>query len=220
MSIKFRKVTEELLDHLPADDPQAIQSRRDLERINFVLGNFRWLNRQLRELGARRIVEIGAGDAQFACSFAEANPDIDYIAIDLAPKPKSTPENLDWLQGDLFEQLPNVKGDVLVANLFLHHLEEKQLNDLGQQLPGFRAVLSSDPARFRVFHAGGYALRIFGLNEVTKHDLHVSIDAGFRNEELPTWLGLNNEDWAIQTRHTMLGMYRMIAVNQRYESAD
>lgn len=218
--MKIRRLTEEILDHLPADDPQAVQSRRDLIRINRVLGNFRWLNRQLRVLNAKRIVEIGAGDARFARTFAEENPDVEYVAIDLAPKPDSMPKNIKWLQGDLFDRLQEVQGDVLVANLFLHHLDEAQLGELGQQLPNFQAVLSSEPARFGIFHAGGYALRIFGINEVTKHDLHVSIDAGFRNDELPEWLGLNGDDWSTQTRHTMLGMYRMVALNQRNESAN
>jgi hypothetical protein len=39
----LRQVLPEILDHLPADDPEAIGSRRDLRRINFLMGNKRWI---------------------------------------------------------------------------------------------------------------------------------------------------------------------------------
>ena len=39
----LRQVLPELLDHLQADDPEAIRSRRDLRVINFLMGNERWI---------------------------------------------------------------------------------------------------------------------------------------------------------------------------------
>ncbi|MFT5466396.1 MAG: hypothetical protein ACI8UO_001496 [Verrucomicrobiales bacterium] len=204
-----RVLVEEILDHLPADDPDAIASRRDLLRLNRIFGNFRWIKRALS--GATEVVELGAGDAHLARQAVELRSDLKWTAIDLAPRPLDLPDSIDWCQGDLFEQLPKISGDALVANLFLHHLDDAQLRELGQQLLRFRLVVCSEPARFRIFHAGGYALRIFGLNRVTKHDLHVSIDAGFRGRELPEMLGLDPKIWKIGIRHTMLGMYRMVA---------
>ena len=58
-----RVVIPELLDHLPAADTQAMRSRRDLRRINFLMGNERWVCRTLRKFpaaAARGIVETGA----------------------------------------------------------------------------------------------------------------------------------------------------------------
>ena len=46
-SMLKRTVIPELLDHLPADDPHAMRSRRDLRRINFLMGNERWIRRTL-----------------------------------------------------------------------------------------------------------------------------------------------------------------------------
>jgi hypothetical protein len=43
-----RVVIPELLDHLPQDDPAAERSRADLRRINFLMGNGRWVTRTLR----------------------------------------------------------------------------------------------------------------------------------------------------------------------------
>ncbi len=38
-AILMRRVEAETLDHLREDDPRAIRSRRDLRRINRIMGN-------------------------------------------------------------------------------------------------------------------------------------------------------------------------------------
>jgi hypothetical protein len=53
---------------------------------------------------------------------------------------------------------------------------------------------------------------LFGANHVSLHDAHVSIAAGFRDEELPRSLGLSRDHWRIECSWTTLGLYRMIAV--------
>src|SRR5438105_2366178 len=64
-----RQVEAEFLDELPATDPSAAQSRRDLQRLNAWMGNTSIMARELRSgtLGkqTRRVVEIGAGDGTF-----------------------------------------------------------------------------------------------------------------------------------------------------------
>src|SRR6516162_2217169 len=70
-----RVIQPELLDHLPADDPGAIQSRRDLQRLNFWMGNARHMARALNSClppkSDRRILEIGAGDGNFFLEVAK-----------------------------------------------------------------------------------------------------------------------------------------------------
>jgi hypothetical protein len=65
----LRACEPELLDHLPPDDPRAIQSRRDLRRVNSCMGNVRFvanaLNSFLPDRTQPRILEIGAGDGSF-----------------------------------------------------------------------------------------------------------------------------------------------------------
>ena len=48
--MKHRLLVPEILDGLPPEDPEARRSRRDLRRINFLMGNERWIARQVREL--------------------------------------------------------------------------------------------------------------------------------------------------------------------------
>src|SRR5436190_16442240 len=43
-----RHVEPELLDELPANDPRALRSRKDLERVNAWMGHSRIMARQLR----------------------------------------------------------------------------------------------------------------------------------------------------------------------------
>lgn len=211
--MRERVLTPEILDGLAHDDPDAIRSRRDLRLINGVAGNFRWAERTLDRLGATKIVELGAGDALFAKWFAERHPEVGYTAIDLDPRPRSLPERVEWLQGDLFEKLPGVQGDAIFANLFLHHLDNGQLARLGQQLLEYRFVVCSEPTFSRLSHVAGLLYWVGAINGVTNHDMHVSIDAGFRGLELPEMLGLDSSRWKFEIRHTSFGMFRMIAEN-------
>src|SRR5947207_14157941 len=70
-----RRVEPEFLDGLPATDPRAIRSRRDLQSLNAWMGNTRIMARALRSgfpnEPPRRPVELGAGDATFLFRFAQ-----------------------------------------------------------------------------------------------------------------------------------------------------
>ena len=62
----IRTLQPELLDSLPAHDASAIGSRRDLRRLNNLMGHARVIARSLKEIfrsePPAQIVEIGAGD--------------------------------------------------------------------------------------------------------------------------------------------------------------
>ena len=125
-----RVVEREILDGLPHDDPEAVRSRRDLQQINAMMGNHRWLHRRLlAETKSRRraasVIELRAGDGTLAQELAAHGNAVK--ALDLAPCPEGLPEGVAWRQGDLFETLPVVGGEILVACLILHHLEEAML---------------------------------------------------------------------------------------------
>jgi SAM-dependent methyltransferase len=64
----IRTLHPELLDTLPADDASAIGSRRDLRRLNNLMGHARIIARSLKQIFPQqppsRILEIGAGDGQ------------------------------------------------------------------------------------------------------------------------------------------------------------
>lgn len=206
-----RIVHPELLDSLPSDDPSAMRSRRDLRRINGMMGNLRWLGRSLRESclpRKARIVEVGSGDGDFA--HAMANEGYSVTAVDLSPRPAGLPDRVRWIQGDLFDELPRLSADVLIANLFWHHFDDEQLATLAPSIERFPLVLASEPLRAQFPKLLGAVLAPF-VNKVTRHDLFVSIRAGFLPGELPNHWQLDSEHWRIQETTGVLGAYRINA---------
>ena len=213
--MKHRLVIPEILDSLPENDPRAIRSRRDLALINAVMGNYRWLAGKMRAADREtphHWIEPGAGDGPLAAAFSPFS--LRVTGLDLAPRPKDWPASWEWRQGDLFKTLPPALGEDepsgLIANLFLHHFKDPSLSSLGEILnTRFSHLIFVEPARKRLFRVLGYGL--FPLvNGVTRHDLQVSIGAGFRRGELASSLGLD-PTWQIREDVTALGAYRFEA---------
>lgn len=73
----IRTLHPELLDTLPADDASAIGSRRDLRRLNSLMGHARVIARSLETIfpnrAPARLIEIGAGDGQLLLRAARIN---------------------------------------------------------------------------------------------------------------------------------------------------
>ncbi|MEM6280350.1 MAG: hypothetical protein AAF733_12790, partial [Verrucomicrobiota bacterium] len=138
---------------------------------------------------------------------------IGISAVDLAPRPVDWPEEWEWKQGDLFDIRPSMdrEGDQGVfAVLFLHHFKEASLERLGEILEGgFSRMVFVEPARFRGFWLLSHALLPW-VNRVTRHDMLVSIGAGFRVGELTSLLGLGPE-WQTEERVHWLGGLRFEA---------
>ncbi len=207
-----RVVIPEILDHLPATDPEAQRSRRDLRRINFLMGNERWVCRALQrcpEIVGRGIVEIGAGDGQLCGKMNHLFPQATVTAYDLAPRPVDLDSRVSWQQGDLFATSPPDAGGVRVANLFLHHFEGEALRDLGRWCENGELLVFCEPDRARLPHLLGGLMHPF-INRVTRHDMHVSITAGFAAREIPRLLRLDSNCWKFEETWTWRGARRMI----------
>ncbi len=207
-----RTVIPELLDHLPADDPHALRSRRDLRRINFLMGNERWVRRTLErfpEAARQGIIEIGAGDGQLCDQLARRFPQAPVTAYDLAPAPADLAPRVKWLRGDLFTQPPPPPGGVRIANLFLHHFEEEPLASLGGWLDNAHLLVFNEPDRASLPHGLGRLMHPW-INHVTRHDMHVSITAGFGAGEIQRYLGLDPGCWKIEESSTWRGSRRLI----------
>ena len=172
----MRKLTPELLDHLP--------------RINFFMGNERWITSMIPE-STRHITEIGAGDGHLLSHLAAKHPQAEITAYDLAPRPAHLPLSVKWTQGDLFTQAPPAHGGTLIANLFLHHFTDAQLAELGAWMRGFDTLLINEPLRARLPLFLGKLATPF-VHPITRHDMRVSIEAGFQKGELPAALGLGH----------------------------
>lgn len=205
----MRKLTPELLDHLPPDAPGVSRSRRDLRRINFIMGNDRWILRNLPEK-ITSITEIGAGEGHLLTSISRKHPEIPITAYDLAPRPASLPEAITWIQADIFTQKPPQMGGILIANLFLHHFTDSQLADFSQWISGFDTIITSEPYRAKTpLLLGKLATPL--IHPITRHDMRVSIEAGFRPGELPATLSLKNLGYRFRETTSQRGFIRMIA---------
>jgi len=85
-----RTVEKEWLDELPANDPRAARSRRDIQRLNLLTGHDQImaevLNNVFQAGRPRRLVELGAGNGQFFLSVARrlggAWRDVDARLVD------------------------------------------------------------------------------------------------------------------------------------------
>jgi len=208
-----RLVEPEILDELPAEDPAAVRSRRDLAMINALMGNERWIAREVAKVpaaAAAGILEIGAGSGQLIARLSRQFPQAPAAAVDLVARPPGLPAAIAWHQGDVFEQLGRLRAGVLVANLFLHHFEDEALERLGRLLEPFAVLVFSEPQRSRL--ARGLSLPLVALvNRVTRHDMRVSIRAGFVAGELPARLGLDPRSWEISETCVWRGAQRVVA---------
>jgi len=177
------------------------------------MGNERWVRSQLKKFpkpAGFGIVEIGAGDGALCSQMARLFPEAPIAAYDLAPKPQKLDSRVTWHQGDLFEQIPPSNGGILVANLFLHHFEKPALAALGKWISGFDVFIFNEPDRSQLPHYLGNLINPF-INRVTRHDMHVSIDAGFTKGEISDFLELDLRHWQIRETSTWRGARRMVA---------
>ena len=201
--VRQRRVDTELLDQLPGDDPRATGSRHDLRRINAVMMQPRIVACALArycKTAPRTIVDLGSGDGTFmlkvARRFSPRWRDVTVTLLDrhniVSRETCDRFTDLHWraepLAADVFdflELLPRVDIDAIIANLFLHHFEDLQLERLMKQVARQAPLfVACEPRR------GGMSLLLsamtwaIGANEVTRHDAVASVRAGFRGQEL------------------------------------
>jgi hypothetical protein len=207
-----RAVVPELLDSLPADDPAARRSRRELRWINALMGNERWILRQLCAHPAatlQGILELGAGEGDLARTMKRQFPRSRVCGYDLLGRPDSLPKAIEWHTGDVTMAAAPRGFGVLVANLFLHHFSDDSLVWLSAWLPHVSLLVINEPLRRRRSHVWGRCLRPV-LGEVTRHDMHVSIDAGFVKGDLPALWPALAAQWHIEEWEQWPGAYRSV----------
>ncbi len=201
----FRNLQSELLDVLPPTDPRAVQSRRDLRRLNRAMRHAELMAEVLRPIFEQRVrlrlLEIGAGDGTFLLSLAEtlgprpwAAP-VEATLLDrvhlIDVKTEDALNALNWkvrsVRADAFDFLAGTEAvvDITVANLFLHHFEDTRLRELFQKLSErTRFLVALEPRRAWLSAIGSRMVGLLGCNSVTRHDARVSVQAGFNGHEL------------------------------------
>jgi len=210
-----RTVVPEILDSLPASDPMAVRSRRDLIRVDAFMGNSRWIVGKIRALAAIAgpLVEIGAGDGRLSLKLRKAFPGRRILGLDLAERPSELDATVDWVRGDFFQSLETVQGSVCTGSLILHHFSEEALATLGQRIREFRALVFCEPLRSRLSLGFSAVAKPFA-GEVTRHDMPASIRAGFHRGELARFLELEEKTWDVSETITWRGAVRFCALRR------
>jgi hypothetical protein len=227
-----RSLQAELLDELPADDPRAVGSRRDLRRINALMGNARLMAKAVRgaarQSPPRRIVELGAGDGAFLLAWVRRMPSLapgsEVLLVDrnttadagvvralcargLRPL-RVRADGLEWLRAQ-----PAETGTWVLANLFLHHFAADTLRLLVNAIAEKAELCCAcEPRRSSWSLAASRMLGCIGANAVTRHDATVSVRAGFLGQELS---GLWPADPRWRLREHGAGLFTHLFLAQR-----
>lgn len=223
----IRTLHPELVDNLPADHPGAIQSRRDLRRLNLCMGHAGILAREVKSVSPQKpltITEIGAGDGELLLRIAQRLrgnwPSADATLIDLQDLLQENTRaqflRLNWrvrsVESDVFKWLEAAQpSDVILANLFLHHFSDEQLKGLLLALSAkTNAVIALEPRRTGWPLFWTRWLHLIGCGPVTCHDAHVSVRAGFRDHELSA-LWPDRQHWSLIERRAGLFSHLFVA---------
>lgn len=202
--MRARRVDPEILDGLDVADPRAVASRRDLVRLNALMGHAAisaGLLAGVAPKGPLRILEIGAGDGAFALAVARRlqaeGRHGETVLLDLrdarTPRVAAGFAAIRWrvrqVTADAFRWLAgegrDAGFDVVSANLFLHHFEDARLRELlALSREAAPAMIATEPRRDRFSLLSARCVGLIGANDVTRHDAPASVRAGFRDGEL------------------------------------
>jgi hypothetical protein len=211
-----RTLEPELLDSLPHDHPDALHNRRDIRLTNQIIGNYRWLERAVPPLlrPGESLLEIGAGTGEVGVRLARRG--VPVAGLDLWPRPGNWPADRPWHRADLRTFDRYDEYDVILGNLIFHQFSDAELAALGAKLRHrARVIVACEPHRRRMSQVLYRAFApLLGANHVSLHDAHVSIAAGFRDDELARSLGLQPDVWRLECSFTTLGLSLMVAVRK------
>ena len=220
-----RTVSREILDVLAASDPRATRARRDLQRVNRIMGTRGIIVRGMQPALGRcsrylplRVLELGAGDGTLMLCIAQelsrSWPAVHLTLLDrlaLLDADTSTAfahlgwsvqtlsvDVLDWAAAPMPPHLPP-RWDVIVTNLFLHHFDDLLLPELMCAIAArCNWFVACEPRRAPISLIGSYLIGAVGASRVTRNDAVLSVHAGFRDAELSiAWPG-DHDDWQLQ----------------------
>lgn len=214
-----RIVRPESLDGLTENDPRAIRSRRDLQRVNRVMGTRAIVLRGLRQALAGctqtplRMLELGAGDGSLMLAIAGKLDPGWPVELTLLDRQRLVDEEtiagfakLGWraqsLNVDVLEWIATPvaqRYDAIVTNLFLHHFDDGELPALLRAIAErCNAFFACEPRRALVALAGSHLIGALAVNAVTREDAVLSVHAGFRDAELSALWPEDVHRWTIR----------------------
>lgn len=218
-----RIVGAESLDTLAGNDPAAMRSRRDLRRVHRAMGTRAIVVRALRDMALRRpdarplrVLELGAGDGSLMLGVARCGwpswRDVELTLLDrqalidqatIAGYAKAgwsararVVDVLDWA-GERVDS--DMRPDLVIANLFMHHFESAQLAGLLRVIAARTdRFLACEPSRSWLALAGSHLVGTIGANAVTRADAVLSVHAGFCANELSDLWPADGAPWRLR----------------------
>lgn len=231
----LRSVEPEWLDILPADDPGAQRSRRDLQRVNAWMGHpqilGRILNRFIQLKPSFTVIDLGGGDGHLMLRLARGLDwrDVRLTIVDrqdlITRETREAFAALTWsvetVVADIRDWLArpsNDQTDFMIANLVLHHFTDDELAACLQGVAKrARVFVACEPRRAHRALVGARLLWLIGCNAVSLHDAWTSVRAGFMGMELsqlwPTDNDCNLQEYAA-------GLFTHCFLAQRRPSID
>ena len=196
-----RSLEAELLDALPATDERAQQSRRDLRKLNWIMGHRRLISRLMRKSPFDTLIDLGTGDGGFALSVARSlQRPCRLVFVDQQRVPGAPPDLVVSDVMSFLRALTPQPKTALMANLFLHHFSDSGLRDLfAEASQKVDWLFACEPRRSHLSLLAIRLLPLIGCNAVTRHDAAASIRAGFIRDEL-THLWPMTGSWKLHER--------------------
>jgi len=220
-----RRLSREMLDLLPCDDPRAVRSRLDIHRLNDIMGSARLIARAMRQHAASslqhrdeqplRLIDLGCGDATLTLGLARRLagqwPATRLTLLDRHDVVRSDTrdelarhgwhaETLSMDIGDWTTRADlHSRWDMAVANLFIHHLDTAQIKALfGALARRTDWFMACEPQRGPLPLLASRGVGLTGAGAVTRNDAILSVQAGFRDFELSGLWPAARADWALQ----------------------
>ena len=201
-AILTRCVEAETLDHLREDDPRAIRSRRDLRRINRIMGSVSIVDSLLNDrwrVHRHTLPSWGPAMARCFCGSPGAGRDMARCrAYPRRPARSLERANARGLCGSRLDgarcrhgrlRLARTRGSSALRRHRRESLRAPFRADALSRL--FRAIaritdcfIACEPRRARVALLGSHLVGAIGANAVTRRDAVLSVRAGFRDREL------------------------------------
>lgn len=225
-----RRVHVEELDHLSPEDPAAKRSRRDLLRVHRAMGTVGIIARGCRQLLSTlpdngtsslikplRILELGAGDGRLMLRVAQvlgkSFGEVELVLLDrqdiVTDETMDAYAALGWRASthvvDVRDWAANVahceQHDLLITTLFLHHFEGAELDALlhAMALTSTR-TFACEPRRGFIAQTGSRLIGLIGANSVTRNDAVLSVQAGFRDNEISARWPRETGNWLLIER--------------------
>jgi hypothetical protein len=241
-----RIVSRETLDVLAPSDPRAVRSRRDLRRINRILGTRNMIIRGMQPAAGRcapgrplQMLELGGGDGGVMLGVAQVLsktwPAVHLTVLDqqalLDSSTSSAFAGLGWrVQTAVVDLLDWAavptpaerlqRWDVIATNLFLHHFDDVQIAEV---LPVIACrcnlFVACEPRRAPLALIGSHLIGAIGASKVTRQDAVLSVHAGFRDAELSIVWPDDRGEWQLQEHSAGLFSHYFRAVRRNVAEA-